>query len=241
MGLAASVCISCNGSGGKQNQETAGEWKSLFNGKDLSGWTVKGRPEDVAKDFWKVRDGVITANSMDSEEHDYVWLVSDGEFDDFVIKLEFQAFRGNTGNSGLQIRSRYDDDSLWLDGPQVDIHPPGSWRTGMMWDETRGARRFLYPEIPEGEWVDSAMAPPGMKFYYSDDDPAWNQMEVTAVGTHIRVVLNGMELADFDGEGILNDAVHQKYRVGMKGHIALQIHRDSRIRIRFRNIRIREL
>jgi len=40
-------------------QSGAGEWHSLFNGRDLSGWTVKCQPQDQAKTFWKVDAGKI--------------------------------------------------------------------------------------------------------------------------------------------------------------------------------------
>ena len=113
----------------------AGEWVSLFNGTDLIGWTIKAVPEDQDKTFWSVVDGTIQANSLDRPEHDYVWLLTDKEYDDFILSLKFQAFKDSPGNSGVQIRSRYDDEAGWLDGPQVDINPPGYWRCGMIWDE----------------------------------------------------------------------------------------------------------
>ena len=48
-------------------------------------------------------------------------------------------------------------------------------------------------------------------------------------------------LADFDGAGVLDDEAHQRHGVGMKGHLALQLHRNDKIRIRFRDIWIKEL
>jgi hypothetical protein len=114
---------------------------SLFNGKDLSGWHVQCRPADRARSFWKVEDGAIVCDSMGRNDHDYVWLMSDEEFADFELRLQFQAYRDSPGNSGVQFRSRFDPsvDGGWLDGPQVDIHPPAdmSWRTGLIYDETR--------------------------------------------------------------------------------------------------------
>ena len=216
-------------------------WQSLFNGRDLSGWAVKCKPEDRARTYWKVEDGVIVADSMDGAKHDYVWLVSEREASDFVLRLKFQAFRGNPGNSGVQIRSRYDEAAGWLDGPQVDIHPPGPWRTGMVWDETRGVQHWLFPAVPKGDWVDESMAPPGMKFFYSDDPTPWNEFEITAVGPRVKSILNGVVVTDYDGTGVLDDAMHRARQVGERGHLALQIHTGDRLRIRFKEIQIREL
>ena len=107
----------------------------LFNGSDLTGWEVKCAPADVGLGFWKVDNGTILADSMGHKDHDYVWLATQRQYADFVLALKFQAYRDSPGNSGVQVRSRYDDDAHWLDGPQVDINPPGPWRTGMIWAE----------------------------------------------------------------------------------------------------------
>jgi hypothetical protein len=215
-------------------------WQSLFNGRDLSGWTLKCKPEDRDKAYWKVEEGVIVADSMEGAKHDYLWLVSDREYSDFVLRLKFQAFRGNPGNSGVQIRSRYDDAAGWLDGPQVDIHPPGPWRTGMIWDETRGVQHWLFPSVPRGKWVDPTMAAPGLKFFYSDDPTPWNELEISVTGTRVKAILNGVTVTDYDGAGVLDDATHRTRQVGERGHLALQIHTGDRLRIRFKEVRIRE-
>ncbi len=121
-------------------------WQSLFNDRDLTGWTVKCKPADREKAFWRVEDGCIVADSMGQTGHDYVWLVTDTEYSDFVLRLRFQAYRDNPGNSGVQIRSRYDDPAGWLDGPQIDINPPGPWRTGMISAARAGGSPQLLPE-----------------------------------------------------------------------------------------------
>ena len=217
------------------------DWTSLFNGKDLAGWTVKCIPADSSKEFWRVEDGAILADSMEHKKHDYVWLLTDRQYSDFVLRLRFQAFRDSPGNSGVQVRNRYDDESGWLDGPQVDINPPGPWRTGMIWDETRCVKRWLYPNVPKGEWVDQSMSPPDLVFFYSDEGSGWNELEIKAIGTNLLVRLNGVKIMDYNGEGVLNDEVHKSRNVGIVGHIALQIHRNDELRIRFKDIHIKDL
>jgi hypothetical protein len=221
-----------------------GVYRPFFNGKDLAGWSVKCRAADREKAFWKVVDGVIEADSLADKKHDYVWLMTDEEFGDFALRLKFQAFRESPGNSGVQIRSRYDeaDGGGWLSGPQIDIHPPGPWRTGMIWDETRGNQRWIYPtSVPKGKWVSEDMAPKGLKFHYSGDDPAWNTFEITCVGTRVKAVLNGVTVTDYDGAGVLDDETHRARRVGMKGHIALQIHTGDALKIRYKDIEVKDL
>ena len=214
-------------------------WQSLFDGKDFSPhWVVKCKPKDARRVFWRVADGSILADSLDAKGHDYVWLYSRKEYDDFILRLRVQVTRESKGNSGVQIRSRYDDKTGWLDGPQVDIHPAGPWRTGMIWDETRGSSRWLFPAVPKGKWVNKSMAPKGLVFRHGTGKDAWNDLEITALGTKLTATLNGLEVMRWDGAGVLDDEMHRKRRVGMKGHVALQIHRGDRLRIRFSDLRI---
>lgn len=216
-------------------------WTPLFNGRDLTGWAVQCRTQDRTNTFWKVEQGAIVADSLGHSRHDYVWLVSEKEYSDFVLRLKFQVFKESPGNSGIQIRSRYDQAAGWLDGPQIDINPPGSWRTGMIWDETRGVQRWLHPNLPKGKWVDPSMAKPSLTLRFYETGEEWNDMEITAVGWKISVVLNGLRVTDFDGAGLLDDLPHQQRQVGRTGHLALQIHAHDQLKIRFKDIQIQEL
>jgi len=120
------------------------DWAPLFDGKTLKGWRVAAKPEDRDKGFWRVENGAITCDSRGRKDHDYVWLIHEKEFGDFELRLKVRGFRESTGNSGVQVRSRYDWQAFWLDGPQVDVHPPAPWRTGLIYDETRETRRWIF-------------------------------------------------------------------------------------------------
>jgi peptidoglycan/xylan/chitin deacetylase (PgdA/CDA1 family) len=108
-------------------------WTNLFNGRNLDGWVVKCLPKDNDKrGYWKVVDGTITAETPPNSKHNYIWLLTEKEYDDFELRMKVQTHASSTGNSGIQVRSRYDDKAGWLDGPQVDINPPGPWRCGFI-------------------------------------------------------------------------------------------------------------
>jgi hypothetical protein len=220
-------------------------WHSLFNGKDLSGWEVRCLEKDRHKEFWKASNGILLCDSMGRPDHDYVWLVSEEEFDDFELRLEFQAYRESPGNSGVQIRSRYDPSSSapqggWLDGPQIDIHPPAPWRIGLIYDETREERRWISPSLPDWN-IEPSNGPDSWRFKYADEEDGWNDLRIVCEGSRIRTELNGIVMTDFDGTGILNNEAHLRHHVGMNGHIALQLHAGDELKIRFRNIRIRPI
>lgn len=219
-------------------------WISLYNGKDLSGWTVQCHPKDQGKEFWQADAGTILCDSLGRPDHDYCWLVSEKEFGDFELKLKFQAYTNSPGNSGMQFRSRFDtaDKGGWMNGPQVDIHPPANqkWRTGLIYDETRGEQRWVSPSLPDWK-IGVEFKPAGHVFNYADDGDGWNDLTIIARGTHIKTIVNGVVGTDWDGTGILDNAAHRERNVGRTGHFALQLHTKDQLRIRFKDIFVREL
>jgi hypothetical protein len=205
----------------------------LFDGKTLSGWTVNCLPKDrqQAKLDWTVDQGTILANTIGRKEHFYILLATNKEYGDFVLRLRFQVERGVTGNSGIQIRSRYNPETGWMQGPQIDIDPPNpQGTTGKLWNEGPGPHRWLSNEPIRG-----------YKFFYADQGSGWNDLEIAAQGMRIRSVLNGVTVVDYDGAGVLDDELHKKHNVGTKGVIGLQIHSNDELKLRFKDIRIKEL
>lgn len=227
------------------NDQPSVVWKPLFNGASLEGWHVACIDDDKGKDFWKVADGTIECNSMGHPDHDYMWLCSNEAYDDFELRLKFRVFRDNKGNSGVQVRSRYDrspdaPNGGWLDGPQVDIHPKGPWRNGLIYDETRGARGWIYPYRPESG-INEELVSHDLVFRYADEENGWNDMSITCSGTRIKTMVNNVLVCDQDFEGIIDSESHKKRNVGMKGHIALQLHRKGEVNIRFKDLYIKDL
>lgn len=220
------------------------KWTALFNGRDLSGWSVKCQPQDVGKEFWKVDQGTILCDSMGRPDHNYVWLLTEREFGDFELKLKFQAYRDSPGNSGVQFRSQFDAAASggWLDGPQVDIHPPAtmSWRTGLIYDETRGEQRWISPGLKDWN-MDPGFKPAHFVFKYADEGDGWNDLTIICRGTNVRTILNGIVRTDWDGRGVLDNAAHRAHNVGRAGRFALQLHAGDQLRIRFKDITVREL
>lgn len=218
----------------------AQDWMPLFDGQSLKGWRVEARPEDAAKNFWKAEEGAILCDSRRRPDHDYVWLMTNQEFDDFELRFEVQSFRESPGNSGVQVRSRWDSRAGWLDGPQVDIHPPAPWRTGLIYDETRGWKRWIHPMLPDWN-IGPQHAPAKWEWRHSDEGSGWNRIHILCQGTRIRTIVNGQVITDRDFAGILDDEHHRARRAGLRGHIALQLHTRDELYIRFRNIELREL
>jgi hypothetical protein len=216
------------------------KWISRFNGKNLDGWIVKCKPKDRTKVFWKAHNGTIICNSIGRPDHDYVWLITKKEFGDFVLEMKIQSFRGSTGNSGVQVRSRFDTEAQWLDGPQIDIHPPDPWRSGYIYDETREYKRWIHPSLPSWD-IERSQVKGDQNWKHADDSDGWNTLRIVCKGTTIKTFVNGNQIADFDGAGVLDDEAHKKHNVGLKGHIALQLHSDDQIHIKYKDIYLKPL
>lgn len=221
----------------------------LFNGKNLEGWEIKCLPKDRDKNFWQVKDGAIECNSIGRPDHNYVWLINKSEYADFDLQLKFQIFKSSNGNSGVQFRSRFDDSETargggWLSGPQADIHPPVPFRAGLIYDETDGVNRWIYPSMPDWKISEKDVPKTALqtKLIYADDNPdAWNTLEIRCEGMKIKTFVNGNPVTDFDGKGILDDAAHIKNKVDSSGKIALQLHASDELFIRYKDIKIMTL
>jgi hypothetical protein len=225
-------------------------WNSIFNGRNLDGWSIGCQERDRGKEYWRVENGLLICDTKGRTDHSYIWLINDKEYSDFELRLRFQASRQNEGNSGVQVRSRWDPEALvddmpgnkgWLDGPQVDIDPTSPWRNGFIYDETRGHRRWINPSLADWK-IDSAVwAPKRFIHYFDNEDTGWNEMTIICKGTSVKTIVNNIVVSEYDGSGVLNDEYHRKYNVGIRGHVALQLHMNSCNLIRFKDIEVREL
>lgn len=231
-----------------QSFSTNHGYTKLFNGKNLDGWQVKAQKQDQGKTFWTVEDGAILCNSLGSKDHDYIWLLTEKEYGDFELRLKFKVSRENKGNSGVQIRSRYDHESVvegkipgWLDGPQVDIEPGNPWRNGLIYDETRTEKRWISPSLTDWKITKENTSHPRVIFYWEDQISGWNDMTIICQGTKIKTFVNNFLVSDFEGAGLLDNEGHRMYNVGLYGHIALQLHKNSENKIWFKDIEVREL
>lgn len=212
---------------------------SIFDGKTLDGWKVYSVKEDANKNYWTVESGTITCNTMGDKDHKAVWLFYEDELDDFELKIKFQSYKSSPGNSGIQVRSAYNSNTGDIDGPQFDLHPPGSFRTGLLYNESDGYNRWIYPSMPSPKLTPEDANNKSIS-YNADEYPSWNELHIICKGTQIKSILNGTVVTDFDGKGILDDIIHQEQNVGMSGKIALQVHGKNEILIRFKDIQLKK-
>jgi hypothetical protein len=150
-----------------------GQSFSLFNGKDLSGWTIYGT------ELWYVEDGLLVCESGPDKEYGY--LGTNKHYKDFELTLEFK--QGADGNSGVFFRSSIE--GTRITGWQVEVAPPGHHTGGIY--ESYGRGWLIQPD----EELDKHL-----KF------GEWNTMKIRVVGDLVKTWLNGELMITFEDEKI---------------------------------------
>jgi hypothetical protein len=182
----------------------SGEWKQLFDGKDLVGWKHVGPGEMT------VEDGLIRT-------HGGMGLLywSGGKLGDCVIRVVYK-MRDENDNSGVYIRIPIEPREPWMPvhygyEVQIDNHPETSNEddyhiTGTLYSMTK------------------PLAHPGKP------GPEWNTMEITLDGPHTTVVLNGVKVTEFtEGDPVPPKKLPFEPERGprpQEGYIGLQNHSD---------------
>lgn len=164
---------------------TFAQEQSLFNGEDLSGWTVYGTEK------WYVEDGLLVCESGPDKQYGY--LATNKHYKDFTLTLEFK--QEANGNSGVFIRSTVDGTKV--SGWQVEVAPPGSSTGGVY--ESYGRGWLIKPDPKK----DSALKM-----------GEWNEMKIRLNGDKLTSWLNGVQMVTITdtkigaGEGSIALQIH---------------------------------
>ena len=113
----------------REKLPTFGKRISLFNGKDLTGWSAQGANQ------WEVKDGILTSAKSGSN------LISDQKFTDFKLRVEFRYKKGS--NSGVYLRGRYE---VQIEDAPQDAHPASILFGGLYGFLTPSEMAALGPE-----------------------------------------------------------------------------------------------
>lgn len=148
--------------------EVGSKWVSLFNSKDLNGWTVHG------KATWSVQDGVLVG--IGGMGHIY----TDVACSDFEAKGMFRVTsQGATPNSGFYFRANppSDDPNGFPRGYEAQICNHGDGYTGWLWK----------PGTPTGKATELLTK-----------DGEWFSYRIRAMGAHIQFWINDKLVMTYD-------------------------------------------
>ena len=146
-------------------------YKSLFDGKTLTGWQEVGGGSDC----WKVEDGLLKCTGKRGS-----WLRSTDEHGDFNLRLEYRL--KPEGNSGVYIRVPKDGDH----------HGPGSGVEIQILDDPHPR----YAKLESYQFTGSVYAIVAADPRVNLPPNRWHRLEINCRGPNYRVTHNGTIVVD---------------------------------------------
>jgi hypothetical protein len=207
--------------------------KSLFNGKDLSGW--KEFPGKKSK-FSVTKNGTIHLEGGPGD------LQTEGQWADFVLQLDCIS-NGDHCNSGVFFRCIPGE---FENGYEAQIRneftaEPKQEYTIEEYDpkthELKGKKKEKHTAVDYGTGAIYRRAPARKEL---SKDREWFGMTIVASGRHIATWVNGVQAVDWTDERPIADNPRKGCRLE-KGAISLQGHEAAVEDLNFRNIRIQDL
>jgi hypothetical protein len=256
LGVAAPALAQPVNPGPEAKPAKPGEWRSLFNGRDLSGWTVKINKHPLGENFadtFRVEDGVIKVSydRYGKFDEQFGHLYSNQAYGSYVLQLEYRI----TGtaladsppwaklNSGVMIHSQSPMtmglNQAWPASMEVQFLAVGTTagrQTGNVC--TPGTNLEMKGKLLTDHIIDSTS-----KLFPVDQ---WVQVEVEVRGNEEVIHrINGVEVLRYQHPQLdpSEESAQALLAAGAPlqlsfGHIALQAESQP---IWFRNIRIRAL
>jgi len=251
MMMSAGVCMATSALAADE-----GEWHSLFNGRDLAGWTVKINKHPLGENYadtFRVEDGVIKVayDRYGKFDEQFGHLYSNQAYANYILRLEYR-ITGNAVadsppwaklNSGVMIHSQ-SPMTIGLNQPW-----PASMEFQFLSAGTTAGRQTGNVCTPgtnlemKGKLLTDHIIDSTSKLFPVDE---WVAVEVEVHGnTEVIHRVNGVEVLRYQHPQLdpKEDSAKALLAAGAPlqlsfGHIALQAESQP---VWFRNIRIRQL
>jgi hypothetical protein len=199
------VAIACVGS------VYAGEFVSLFNGKDFTGWGGAGKPEQSG---YVIKEGGIIESTKKCR-----FLITEKEYSNYVFEFEFKLTAG--ANNGLGIHYPGKGDPAYT-GMEIQIldntHPK-------------------YAKLKDYQFHGGLYTLVAAKKGHLKPVGEWNKEIVTVNGPNVKVELNGVVIMDANLDEVNKSKPKHNGAKRRKGHLCFCGHGAI---ISLKNLRIKE-
>ena len=200
------VAIACVGS------VYAGEFVSLFNGKDFTGWGGAGKPEQSG---YVIKEGGIIESTKKCR-----FLITEKEYSNYVFEFEFKLTAG--ANNGLGIHYPGKGDPAYT-GMEIQIldntHPK-------------------YAKLKDYQFHGGLYTLVAAKKGHLKPVGEWNKEIVTVKGPNVKVELNGVVIMEANLDEVNKSKPKHNGAKRRKGHQCFCGHGAI---ISLKNLRIKEL
>ncbi len=197
-----------------QDKPTPAGFTKIFDGQTLEGWKLVGGsgPGYVPK------DGILDVPSDGGGN-----LFTLKEYSDYVFRFDFKLTAA--GNNGVGVRAPFEGDAAY---------------TAMecqVLDDSSPEYAHLLPAQYHGSLYRIVAAKRGFQKPVGE----WNSEEISAVGRHIKVTLNGHVIVDTNLNDVTDPAILAEHPglLRTRGHVGFLGHGPSEVM--FRNIFIKDL
>ncbi len=182
---------------------------TLFDGHSLAGW-------EGDQKLWRVENGEIVGGHLGEKLPRNEFLATVANYTNFVLQVKFK-LTGTEGfvNSGVQLRSQRVPNDSEMSGYQADI---GDGWYGTLYDESRRNKPMAKP----AEDLVKATVKVGQ----------WNDYEIRAVGPHITLKINGVQLVDY---------TEADPSIPQSGKFGLQVHGGGKTEVHFKDFSLTTL
>lgn len=236
--------VSCKNN---QDQKVETEFQSIFNGKDLEGWS--GDPT-----YWRVENDILTGEVTPEtilKRNSFI-IYEKEQPENFELKLEYRITE--SGNSGINYRSEsIDSIPFALKGYQCDIDGKNRF-TGQNYEEKkRTTLAYLgeivtIPQMPDSipksdlrknvkkncwqtRTVTETKLKSGLKSNVKSND--WNEVYLIVKDNKMQHYINDVLFSEINDLDEINRS--------LKGYIGVQVHVGPPMKIEYRNIRLKHL
>ena len=200
------VAIACVGS------VYAGEFVSLFNGKDFTGWGGAGKPEQSG---YVIKEGGIIESTKKCR-----FLITEKEYSNYVFEFEFKLTAG--ANNGLGIHYPGKGDPAYT-GMEIQIldntHPK-------------------YAKLKDYQFHGGLYTLVAAKKGHLKPVGEWNKEIVTVNGPNVKVELNGVVIMEANLDEVNKSKPKHNGAKRRKGHLCFCGHGAI---FSLKNLRIKEL
>jgi hypothetical protein len=250
--LAMAVSIAAPAGARALNAQAPATWKSLFNGKDLTGWTVVPRSgatptagaAGVTAPSWKVENGVLIGGVAPSGIRGPALQTVD-HYKDFELELDFMLAEHGTqcsaelvgpeqANASVEKSCLYNSGINMRTGYQLNLgrREAGEFIGVVVHRVAPGAIRRNVLWLDKGD----------EKFPNLRKKEDWNHLQVSFKGPRLQVSLNGTKICDITDNP--TDPAEARWKEA--GPIGVQWPHASAGgefdgSVKYRNIRIRKL
>ncbi len=157
---------------------------ALFNGRDLSGWTVFNDPTKEQAVVWTAADGVITCTGKPRG-----YLRTNDVFENYRLKLQWR-WPDKPGNSGVFLHGTQAD-KVWPHCYEAQLQATNAGEL-----RCNGGSRFQETSSPDEK------SRPKLAASSERATGEWNDYEITCKGETITLLVNGVRQNHLEGAAL---------------------------------------